>query len=363
MSFIKKPLIFSLSCILVLGITHPTYASPKSSYLDFCDSSDGNSFGGGDCPGGSKQPRQWKDKQIGVPEVPGIPIPNPIDIPDSGSPAPEPEKPGEYFEPSDTCTTQDGKKGKRKEYSYPRKQTLELLTQCVPNETGDTEDSGPSEQEKEEQQLEEADQKFKNMSPATPQLRLNNHPDPHVWVKDNVHFYIELNGSNTIEGDIESGHVQIRAVPVRYHIETGDGTSYDTVDSSRQLNLPRGERMPQTSTSYMYKDTGNFHGYATVTYTGQYRMDNDGPWKPLRSTITKTSDPTLVRVWETEVHAVAKTCNEDPHAWGCPAHPDYADFNNPNPRLRTPDPHTGQKWHRDNEGAGDTGRYGKTRKK
>jgi len=48
----------------------------------------------------------------------------------------------------------------------------------------------------------------------------------------------------------------------------------------------------------------------------------------------RVSEPVLVRVWESEVHSVGKTCTGDPGARGCPGHAEEPDVGNPNPQLR-----------------------------
>ena len=75
-------------------------------------------------------------------------------------------------------------------------------------------------------------------------------------------------------------------------------------------------------------------------YQARYRF-GEGAWRPIGQTQLQ-SDSMLIRLWEVEVHNVAKTCNEDPYAWGCPMHKDYPDYTNPNPKLTKPDPVTGR---------------------
>ena len=122
------------------------------------------------------------------------------------------------------------------------------------------------------------------------------------------------------------------------------------------------EQMSRTLTGHEYKESGNYHAYVTVTYTGRYRINN-GSWRPLPGQLTRTSEAALVRVWEIETHNVAKLCTEDPTAWACPGSKHRPDYNNPNPRLAVPDPHTGQQWHKDNAGSGDTEWWRKPAKK
>ena len=211
-------------------------------------------------------------------------------------------------------------------------------------------------------QIAEIQAKYESMTPAAPQLRLNDYPSPHVWKDENAHFYVEYDKSNTYDGELLAGHVQIETVPVMFDFETGDGHRFTTTNPSKKLHLNSTEQMPRTLTGHEYKESGNYHAYVTVTYTGRYRINN-GPWRPLRGQLTRTSEAALVRVWEIETHNVAKLCTEDPTAWACPGSKYRPDYNNPNPRLAVPDPHTGQQWHKDNTGSGDTEWWRKPAKK
>lgn len=204
-----------------------------------------------------------------------------------------------------------------------------------------------------EQQITEIKQALVQMSIDAPVLEFNDNTDPHVWVNKNVNFYVKLGDAKTRKTSALNGEVQIEAVPVHYHIDTGNGESYNTYTAGGPIDLRETEEMPKTQTSYVYEKTGNFHAYVTVTYEGRFRFGS-GPWIPITEKVSKRSGATLVRVWTSEVHSVAKTCDEDPTGWACPLNDKYRDFNNPNPKLRRPDPVTGQRWHKDDIGAGDT---------
>ena len=93
---------------------------------------------------------------------------------------------------------------------------------------------------------------------------------------------------------------------------------------------------------------GIFHAYVTVTYAS-VQFDG-GSWQFFGTEVSRVSEPVLVRVWESEVHSVGKTCTEDPGAKGCPQHPEEPDVGNPNPQLRKV--YTGQRWHLDDVGVG-----------
>ena len=191
--------------------------------------------------------------------------------------------------------------------------------------------------------------------PAHPHLTLDSAHPPHTSKGEETNFYTTLEGSSNIfEGDLPIGRTRIRAVPVAYRYEYGDGYDLKTHSAGSPVSSQHsGQSSHETSTSYAYPQVGNFHAYVTVTYAGQYSIDG-GPWQFFGTEITRISEPVLVRVWESEVHSVGKTCIEDPGARGCPGHAEEPDVGNPNPQLRKVDVYTGQRWHLDDVGVGDS---------
>ena len=195
--------------------------------------------------------------------------------------------------------------------------------------------------------------------PAHPHLTLDSAHPPHTSKGEETNFYTTLEGSSNIfEGDLPIGRTRIRAVPVAYRYEYGDGQELRTHQpgtprSSSSTTTTSSSGVKETSTSYAYPQVGNFHAYVTVTYAGQYSIDG-GPWQFFGTEITRISEPVLVRVWESEVHSVGKACTEDPGAKGCPGHAEEPDVENPNPQLRKVDVYTGQRWHLDDVGVGDS---------
>ena len=193
--------------------------------------------------------------------------------------------------------------------------------------------------------------------PAHPHLTLDSAHPPHTSKGEETNFYTTLEGSSNIfEGDLPIGHTRIRAVPVAYRYEYGDGQELRTHQagtprSSSSTTTSSSSGVKETLTSYVYPQVGNFHAYVTVTYAGQYSIDG-GPWQFFGTEVSRISEPVLVRVWESEVHSVGKTCTEDPKAKGCPQHPEEPDVGNPNPQLRKVDVYTGQRWHLDDVGVG-----------
>ena len=191
--------------------------------------------------------------------------------------------------------------------------------------------------------------------PAHPHLILDSAHPPHTSKGEETNFYTTLEGSSNIfEGDLPIGHTRIRAVPVAYRYEYGDGHDLKTHSAGSPVSSQHsGQPLHETSTSYAYPQVGNFHAYVTVTYAGQYSIDG-GSWQFFGTEVSRISEPVLVRVWESEVHSVGKTCTEDPGAKGCPGHAEEPDVGNPNPQLRKVDVYTGQRWHLDDVGVGDS---------
>ena len=191
--------------------------------------------------------------------------------------------------------------------------------------------------------------------PAHPHLTLDSAHPPHTSKGEETNFYTTLEGSSNIfEGDLPIGRTRIRAVPVAYRYEYGDGYDLKTHSAGSPVSSQySGQSLHETSTSYVYPQVGNFHAYVTVTYAGQYSIDG-GPWQFFGTEVSRISEPVLVRVWESEVHSVGKTCTEDPGAQGCPGHAEEPDVGNPNPQLRKVDVYTGQRWHLDDVGVGDS---------
>lgn len=231
---------------------------------------------------------------------------------------------------------------------------------CVPNDPADhntpenepTADNAQVRTQKIEHQVRE---QLAELTTTKPALHFDGH-EPHVNAGINTNFYVTGVKTAARDTTILDEEVTIEAVPVAYTYEYGTG---DPVYTTRDSGTAQGSvwdkskrNFKPTDTSYAFKESGNYHAYVTVTYQGRYRLKG-GDWNIVGS-LTVRSDPTLVRVWDTEVHSVGKTCREDPGARGCPAHPDEPDRNNPNPKLTQPDPVTGQHWHRDDSGAGDT---------
>ena len=177
--------------------------------------------------------------------------------------------------------------------------------------------------------------------------------DPNVYKGDNINFYVDDGGPYRLEADMLAGHVEIELMPSSYVIEYGNGDQATHYTAGKPVTTYPRERPRQTETSYAYQRSGNFHAYATVHYTARFRVDG-GPWQMMKVTPQATSDPLLIRVWWTDVGRVAGDCSYDDTRWGCKNDPTMGKKDNPNPRLRKADIRTGQRWHLNDSGDGDT---------
>ena len=257
------------------------------------------------------------------------------------------------------CVSRDGRVGQYKEFTDDgqAKPVGETITNHLFGDTCTLNDPEAAQQAQGEYEriITEMHTHLLELIPAHPHLTLDSAHPPHTSKGEETNFYTTLEGSsNLFEGDLPIGRTRIRAVPVAYRYEYGDGHDLKTHSAGSPVSSQHsGQSLHETSTSYAYPQVGNFHAYVTVTYAGQYSIDG-GPWQFFGTEVSRISEPVLVRVWESEVHSVGKTCTEDPGAKGCPGHPEEPDVGNPNPQLRKVDVYTGQRWHLDDVGVGDS---------
>ena len=244
---------------------------------------------------------------------------------------------GKYSRTSETCVPED---------------TRTFTSADSPGPTGPTY----------EEVMEEIRHAAESLEPGKPTLHQSyNNPagtgraegDPNVYKGDQINFYVDDGGPYRLEADMLAGHVEIELMPSSYFIEYGNGDQATNYTAGQPVTTYPRERPRETATSYAYQRSGNFHAYATVHYTARFRVDG-GPWQMMMVTPQATSDPLLIRVWWVDVGRVAGDCSYDDTRWGCKNDPTMGKKDNPNPRLRKADIRTGQRWHLNDNGDGDT---------
>ena len=236
-------------------------------------------------------------------------------------------------------------------------------TYCQPNDTKTLTPTNPKETPKGptiEEMLQEIEDQFANTNIQAPVLKQSynlgsglGENNPNVYKNQAVNFYVDAPTARW-EGDLMIGHVEIESYPTQMTIQYGNGDEGSFYTMGKPVSRARGEESRKTATSYVYKRSGNFHAYATVSYSGRFRV-NGGDWQALDVVLTKeTVDPLLIRVWWVDVGRVGGTCDEDDTRWGCKNDPTMGKKDNPNPKLRKADIRTGQRWHLNDSGDGDT---------
>ena len=282
----------------------------------------------------------------------------------------------DYYAPLDgnnTCYTEDYRPGKQEYSEYALEdgmavQTVkrgggfELSKFCKPNDAKTFTSNDPAQPKGPtiEEMLQEVEDQFAKTDIQAPVLKQSynlgsgqGEDNPNVYKNQAVNFYVDAPTARW-EGDLMIGHVEMESYPTQMTIQYGNGDEGSFYTMGKPISRARGEESRKTATSYVYKRSGNFHAYATVSYSGRFRV-NGGDWHALDVVLTKeTVDPLLIRVWWVDVGRVGGTCDEDDTRWGCKNDPTMGKKDNPNPRLRKADIRTGQRWHLNDNGDGDT---------
>ena len=233
---------------------------------------------------------------------------------------------------------------------------------CVPNDAKTFTSNDPAQPKgpSPEEMLQEIEDQFAKTDIQAPVLKQSynlgtglSEDNPNVYKGDQINFYVDAPTARW-EGDLMIGHVEMESYPTQMTIQYGNGDEGSFYTMGKPVSRARGKESRKTATSYAYQRSGNFHAYATVSYSGRFRVDG-GDWQALDVVLTKdTVDPLLVRVWWTDVGRVAGDCSYDDTRWGCKNDPTMGKKDNPNPRLRKADIRTGQRWHLNDNGDGDT---------
>ena len=108
--------------------------------------------------------------------------------------------------------------------------------------------------------------------------------------------------------------VRVRAIPVSYSWKYGDGSSRTLTYSGGPV-AGHGFDEP-TSTSHVYKETGDFSVGLTTSFRGEYSTEG-GPWTPIPGLANVPSEQITMSVWRTKKILVADNCNQDPAGPGC----------------------------------------------
>ncbi len=127
-----------------------------------------------------------------------------------------------------------------------------------------------------------------------------------------TNFYADAE-TRTLVTTLNGVEVELRATPVSFHWDYGDGSPTKTTSvagqSQPEFNVP-------TPTSHVYEDTGQYTVRLTTVYIGEYR-EAGGEWVLIPGTISLDSAPVTANIWRTITRNVADDCSVDSSAWGC----------------------------------------------
>lgn len=121
-------------------------------------------------------------------------------------------------------------------------------------------------------------------------------------------------GVQMIDTTVLGQPVRVRAIPIEYIWNYGDGTTRRTFSPGAAVG---GDPFDvETETSHQFELTGSFEINLTTVYTGQFSV-NGGPWIPIDGVARVNSAPEEMTVWKTKRYLVAEDCIANPGAVGC----------------------------------------------
>ncbi|MFI7481346.1 hypothetical protein ACH9EU_02905 [Kocuria sp. M1R5S2] len=109
--------------------------------------------------------------------------------------------------------------------------------------------------------------------------------------------------------------VQVRAVPVQYLWDYGDGSTLGPTELTGTPLEPGAWDVP-TDTSHVYTETGDYAVVLTTFFYGEYSVAG-GPWLPVAGLNDVVSEPVPISVWRSTVRNYADNCLENPQGAGC----------------------------------------------
>ena len=156
-------------------------------------------------------------------------------------------------------------------------------------------------------------QDFQQLAVAPAASHVQPAPDTLKNMHTNVYAQAEPQTFTTTLGGYP---VQVRAYPVQYTWDYGDGTTLGPTPLTG-APLPDGAWDEPTDTSHVYTATGDYTVRLRTSFYGEYNIADTG-WQPVAGYNQVTSPPVALSVWRATVHNVADDCHTNPTGIGCP---------------------------------------------
>jgi hypothetical protein len=140
------------------------------------------------------------------------------------------------------------------------------------------------------------------------------------YINQHTNVFAEVE-AQTFSESLLGIEVEIRAVPVDYRFDYGDGTSRSSSDPGGPITShnPEAHDLPaldvETPTSHIYRDTGNYPVNVTTTFIGEYRLTG-ADWTAISGAVDIPATPGEADIWRLSHRHVSGPCREARH-WGC----------------------------------------------
>ncbi|WP_102160552.1 hypothetical protein [Zhihengliuella halotolerans] len=127
------------------------------------------------------------------------------------------------------------------------------------------------------------------------------------WADSQVH---------TLETTVLGTTVEVRATPIEYQWNYGDGNHRTTAHAGDARPDDADPYEYRTYTDNIYEETGNYEVNLTTVYTGEFRYGDSG-WIPISGVASVPSEPKINSIWKRETRNVSADCIEHPEGWAC----------------------------------------------
>ena len=148
------------------------------------------------------------------------------------------------------------------------------------------------------------------LEPQTPQISTDAQGKGIRHAHTNFYTHAGVLESTPSQG---SGNIRIRATPVTYLWDYGDGTIVATDTPC----APEPEFDVPTPTSHVYTMTGTYQVRLTTIYIAEVSYDAGTTWQIDPTPVRLVSDPIEADIWRFETRNVDEPCFPGSTAWGC----------------------------------------------
>ncbi|MDO4916736.1 MAG: hypothetical protein Q3974_03865 [Rothia sp. (in: high G+C Gram-positive bacteria)] len=131
---------------------------------------------------------------------------------------------------------------------------------------------------------------FENQPIKPASLTMDNAPKSLKNYNTNI---FAKSGEQRFNDNIMGENVEIKAIPISYTFNYGDGTTVTTTNPGYSVGSQWDVRTP---TSHQYKKPGKYIYTVTTTFRGEFRVPG-GPWQVVPGTSNRVSTPQGVDVW------------------------------------------------------------------